>query len=175
MDAPRQENMRRPVPTGQRRPVAGRRRDGAPAVSVDGPKHIVQDLIRQILEVSGLTLTRLARKANLAPSTLTKFMNDQTDDMPSTRTLVKLTETTGLKLSVLPTSSETRPDPEMLRLAILLALRHVPEDGSDRNAELARVGALTYDLLAESKEQGRPITEDAACLAFVEAVMRRFL
>jgi transcriptional regulator with XRE-family HTH domain len=163
--------------TGQHRPVACRigGRDGAPAASVDGPKCIVQNLIREILAVSGLTLTRLARQANLAPSTLTKFINNQTDDMPSTRTLIKLTEATGLELSVLPSRPEARPDPEMLRLAMLLALRHFPEDKPERDAELARVGVLTYEALVESEEQGRPITEDAAALAFGENLMRRFL
>lgn len=155
----------------------------SPTAATDGivngvaePKHIVQKLIQQMLSVSGFSLTKLARQANLAPSTLTKFVNNQSEDIPSTRTLIKLTEATGLALSVLPSRPEARPDPEMLRLAILLALQHVPEDEPNREAELARIGALAYDTLAEETEKrGRPFADDAEGLAFIGRLMRRFL
>lgn len=47
-------------------------------------------LIRQMVEQTGLALSALAKKADLSPSTLTRFMNSRVGHVLSTTTLTKL-------------------------------------------------------------------------------------
>ena len=60
----------------------------------------LQRALKAMVEESGLSASELARRAGLAPSTLTKFLNDPgARHVLTTRTLAKLAEVTGRRLS----------------------------------------------------------------------------
>lgn len=59
----------------------------------------VRDFLRQAVEASGLTAARLAKKANVAPSTITRFLNDPDyPHVPKATTLGKIATAAGIAL-----------------------------------------------------------------------------
>ncbi len=142
------------------------------------PRDVALKLIDQLIAVTGLSRSGLAGKAKIAPSTVTKHYEEGETTTPSTVTLVKLADAADHKLAVVPIADNERrprPDPELLRLAMIVALRYVPEDGSDKVLELSRIASLAYDALAdEVLKMGRPFADDAAALSFGETLMRGY-
>lgn len=68
-----------------------------------------RELLRLMMRETDLDLTGLARKAGLAPSTLTRFMNnDEIGHALSARTLARLNGATGVAVPVPSASSEAR-------------------------------------------------------------------
>lgn len=60
----------------------------------------LRDTVRAVVAESGVTASELARRAGLAPSTLTKFLNDDgARHVLTTRTLAKLAAATGRRLA----------------------------------------------------------------------------
>lgn len=60
----------------------------------------LKDAVRDLVAESGTTASELARRAGLAPSTLTKFLNDDSArHVLTTRTLSKIAAVTGRRLS----------------------------------------------------------------------------
>lgn len=69
---------------------------------MDDETLFLQDLIRKMMAVSGLDLTGLARKAEIAPSTLTRFMRGESKFVLSAKTLFKLSRATGVSVTYPP-------------------------------------------------------------------------
>jgi phage repressor protein C with HTH and peptisase S24 domain len=77
--------------------------------NMDDAKRQARDLIQRALDKTGLTPTQLAARAKLAPSTLTRFLNNPAvKHAPSTTTLAKLAQVAGLDFA----SASARPLPE---------------------------------------------------------------
>jgi transcriptional regulator with XRE-family HTH domain len=55
----------------------------------------VRDFLLAAAEHAGTDLSGLARRAGLAPSTLTRFVNGESKYLPTTRTLAKIAEASG--------------------------------------------------------------------------------
>ncbi len=72
-------------------------------------------------------------------------------------------------IGVQPTS---RVDRSMLRTALLVAERKVPRRVADRDEVVSRAAALFYEILAERKEGGEPVSDDAEALALADALIR---
>lgn len=77
-----------------------------------------------LVESSGLDLSTLARRAGLAPSTLTRFMNGRVKHALSARTLDKLTGVVG---GAAPVDAANDTLPKQLRVAAVLAVAKVLE------------------------------------------------
>lgn len=77
-----------------------------------------------LVESSGLDLSTLARRAGLAPSTLTRFMNGNVKHALSARTFDKLTAAVG---SAAPLEAANNELPKQLRVAAVLAVARVLE------------------------------------------------
>lgn len=62
---------------------------------VDHDREAVREYLTEAARHAGTDLTGLARRAGLAPSTLTRFVNRGSKYIPSTRTLSKIAEVSG--------------------------------------------------------------------------------
>lgn len=63
---------------------------------MDDDRQLLRDYLKRAAEAAGTDLTGLARKAGLSPSTLTRFVNSDDKHLPTTRTLAKIAEASGL-------------------------------------------------------------------------------
>jgi len=116
----------------------------------------------------------------VAASTVTKHYEPGETTTPSTVTLVKLADAAKHRLVMVPIQNTeekpARPDPDLLRFAMILALRHVAEDEPDQASELARIALFAYGALVDGiAEMGHPFATDADALAFGSAVVREHL
>ena len=69
---------------------------------MDPEQEQVRQFVKRLLELSGLKPTQLARKADLAPTTVTRFLNSKdAKHTISARTLIKLVEASGLTWPIL--------------------------------------------------------------------------
>ena len=75
---------------------------------MDVSKEETQEWLRQVMAHAGETPTSLARRANLATTTLTRFMNDPDSSMLSMRTLTKIAHAIGVPVMQKPGSSDPR-------------------------------------------------------------------
>jgi transcriptional regulator with XRE-family HTH domain len=73
---------------------------------MDNTQEIARRLIEYLVQQTGLDLTTLARRANLAPSTLTRFMNQQVKHTLSAKTLLRLFDAAGLTLPLAVSESD---------------------------------------------------------------------
>jgi hypothetical protein len=68
--------------------------------------------------------------------------------------------------------STSRVDVELLGRALLVAERKIPRRLADRGRAVSQAAALFYDILAERKEDGQPVPDDAEALALADALIR---
>lgn len=68
------------------------------AADISEQQAVMRDLIRSMMEKTGLDATGLARVAALAPSTLTRFLNQPVKHLLTTRTLEKLARISGVSV-----------------------------------------------------------------------------
>ena len=68
--------------------------------------------------------------------------------------------------------STPRVDVELLRMALMVAEKKVPRRTDDRALVVCQAAALFYDILAERKEDGQPVPDDAEALALADALIR---
>jgi hypothetical protein len=146
------------------------------------PRNVALRLIDQLLAFTRLSKTGLARKAGVSPSTVTVHYEEDATTTPSTVTLVQLAAAAEHELAMVPIHNVeepapvVRPDPDLLRIAMILTLRHVPQGDRDDNAlELSRIALLAYDALAQAVlEMGHPFADDASAISLGEAVIRAY-
>jgi transcriptional regulator with XRE-family HTH domain len=67
---------------------------------MDAHQKAVRDLVERMLAATGLDLTNLAEKAGLSASTLTRFMNGKAKHTLSAKTLQKLSEASGVPVTL---------------------------------------------------------------------------
>jgi transcriptional regulator with XRE-family HTH domain len=67
-------------------------------MDIDEQQAAIRGLIHLMMEASGLDATSLARAAGLAPSTLTRFLNQPVKHLLTARTLAKLSAATGVSV-----------------------------------------------------------------------------
>ena len=58
----------------------------------------IKAFIERAAEATRVDYTNLARRARVSPSTITRFMKGETKHMPTARTLLKISEASGLPL-----------------------------------------------------------------------------
>jgi hypothetical protein len=68
--------------------------------------------------------------------------------------------------------STPRVDVELLRIALVVAEKKVPRRAADRALVVCQAAALFYEILAERKEDGRPVPNDTEALALADALIR---
>ena len=85
-------------------------------------RQLLQDYLRRAAEAAGTDLTGLARKAGLSPSTITRFVNGDEKHLPSTRTLTKVAEASGLVAPIGARQRMSKPDKIQLLAAIADAI-----------------------------------------------------
>ena len=144
------------------------------------PRDLALKLIDQLVEVTGLTRSRLAIKAGVEPSTVNRHFKHGATSSPNASTLIMLAGAAKHRLVIVPIQNAeekpARPDPDLLRLAMVLALRHVSDEEPDRAAGLGRIALLAYNALADGvAEMGHPFASDADALAFGAAVVREHM
>ena len=80
---------------------------------MDDHKARTQQLVREMMARTGKTATELARMVGVAPSTLTRFMNQPGSKYTlSARTLAKLVEATGVQVAWIAADAPPAPVPE---------------------------------------------------------------
>lgn len=65
---------------------------------MDRDRELIRAFITRAAEVARTDLSGLARRAGIAPSTLTRFMNGEVKHLPTARTLLKISAVTQLPL-----------------------------------------------------------------------------
>jgi transcriptional regulator with XRE-family HTH domain len=141
----------------------------------DDVRQVIKDLVEAMVRVSGLSATKLAIAAGVAPSTVTRFLNQPTKHVLSTLTLAKLSGASGVPLPPALSNAEAKmPDLQKLRAAYLVAedvvgSRELP----DRAAVIAEIAADFYDVLAECENAGRPVINDENALFLARTILRR--
>jgi plasmid maintenance system antidote protein VapI len=101
-------------------------------MEIDDQQAAIRDLIRLMMEKTGLDPTGLARSAGVAPSTLTRFLNQPVKHLLTARTLAKLSKVSGVPVPVgspLTTGSEQE---------LLDAYRSSDQQGREMIMRLAR-------------------------------------
>ena len=79
---------------------------------MDERQKAVRDLVDRMLAATGLDATGLCRKADLSPSTLTRFLKGKVKHTLSAKTLQKLSDASGV-----PITMDGRPhDPRLTRI-----------------------------------------------------------
>lgn len=102
-----------------------------------------RQIIRLMADAAGLELSALARKAGLAPSTLTRFMNRPIKHLLSTRTLAKLLEASGYQINASGELNEANPK-------FFLTCFHALDSKSELNTT-RELPALKEDKLLKDK------------------------
>lgn len=92
----------------------------------------VRELIRLMMDRTGLDATGLARSAGVVPSTLTRFLNKPVKHLLSARTLAKLSEFSGVPV---PTGLPPATADEQKLLA---TFRSADQQGREMMLRLAR-------------------------------------
>lgn len=101
-------------------------------MEIDDQQAAIRDLIRLMMEKTGLDPTGLARSAGVAPSTLTRFLNQPVKHLLTARTLAKLSKASGVPVPV-GSPLTTGPEHELLD-----AFRSADEQGREMLLRLAR-------------------------------------
>ena len=65
-------------------------------MEIDEQRAAIRALIRSMMEATGLDATHLAKAAGVAPSTLTRFLNQPVKHLLTARTLAKLSKASGM-------------------------------------------------------------------------------
>lgn len=79
---------------------------------------LVREFVERAAEAMGTDYTGIARKAGLAPSTITRFMRDTDAPILTTRTLGKIAQAAGIPLP----SGSVGTAPDEMRLSVLRAV-----------------------------------------------------
>src|ERR1035441_4845347 len=69
-------------------------------MDIDEQQAAVRDLIRRMMDETGLDATGLARAAGIAPSTLSRFLYQPVKHLLTARTLAKLSRVSGVPVPV---------------------------------------------------------------------------
>jgi hypothetical protein len=121
---------------------------------MDTTKKAARELVERMMRETGLDATGLARKAGLAASTLTRFMNnDDISHTLSARTLARLQEATGIRVPV-PAALSGRKIPVVGYVGAGEQVFPIPEDGDQPLDEI----------------DGPPGLEDGAVAAIVRGM-----
>jgi transcriptional regulator with XRE-family HTH domain len=116
---------------------------------MDNPQAVTRRLIDYLVQQTGLDLTSLARRAGLAPSTLTRFMNQQVKHTLSAKTLLRLFDAAGIASPLaLSESSGSRSE-------ILAAYDGMDDEGREAMLLVARSLFATH---------ARPDQKSPACV-----------
>lgn len=94
-------------------------------MDIDDQREAIRDLVRRMMEKTGLDATGLARAADVAPSTLSRFLYQPVKHLLSARTLAKLSEASGVPVPV------GSPLVTPLEREVLSGLRSTDEQGRE--------------------------------------------
>ena len=94
----------------------------------------IEAIFRQCVDESGVTASKLAREAGLAPSTITRFLAGKVDSIPTSVTVAKVQET-ARRLAVLrgivPEPQPAHPGHKADEELLLIAFRQLSQEGRD--------------------------------------------
>jgi transcriptional regulator with XRE-family HTH domain len=119
-------------------------------MDIDDQQAAVRDLIRQMMEKTGLDATGLARAAGIAPSTLSRFLYQPVKHLLTARTLAKLSEVSGIPVPVGSPLTDAR------ERALLAGFRSIDEQGR------AMVERLVRSLQQDAQPDQEPPASPAA-------------
>jgi len=94
-------------------------------MDIDDQQAAIRDLIRRMMDVTGLDATGLARAAGIAPSTLSRFLYQPVKHLLTARTLAKLSKVSGVPV---PLGS---PLISALEREVLAGLRSTDKQGQE--------------------------------------------
>jgi plasmid maintenance system antidote protein VapI len=116
----------------------------------DDQQAAIRDLVRRMMESTGLDPTGLAKAAGIAPSTLTRFLNQPVKHLLTARTLAKLSKVSGVPVPV------GSPLTTALEQEVLAGLRSTDEQGRAMILRLVRSLRLGSDTKPEPPEERVP-------------------
>jgi transcriptional regulator with XRE-family HTH domain len=123
-------------------------------METDDQQAAMRTLIRLMMEATGLDATSLARRAGMAPSTLTRFLNQPVKHLLTARTLAKLAKASGVPV---PAGGPISAPPER---ELLAAFRSSDEQGKEMLLRLARAVRPTTSASQGSKSPDRPLASE---------------
>jgi len=101
-------------------------------MEIEEQQAAIRDLIRLMMDKTGLDPTGLARAAGIAPTTLTRFLNQPVKHLLTARTLAKLSKASGLPVPIgSPLSNPTEQE-------LLAAFRSTDKQGQEMILRLAQ-------------------------------------
>ena len=103
-----------------------------PLMEIDDQRAALRNLIRVMMEKSGLDATGLARAAGVSPSTVTRFLNKPVKHLLTARTLAKLSEASEVSVPFVGTA--TSP----LEREVLDTLRTTDDQGREMMLRFSR-------------------------------------
>jgi hypothetical protein len=101
-------------------------------MDIDDQQAAIRDLIRRMMEKTGLDATGLAREAGISPSTLSRFLYQPVKHLLTARTLAKLSTASGVPVPV------GSPLTSALEREVLAGLRSTDEQGQAMILRLVR-------------------------------------
>jgi hypothetical protein len=101
-------------------------------MDIDDQQAAVRDLIRRMMDKTGLDATGLARLAGIAPSTLSRFLYQPVKHLLTARTLAKLSKVSGVPVPVGSPLTDARES------ALLHGFRSTDEQGRAMIERLVR-------------------------------------
>jgi transcriptional regulator with XRE-family HTH domain len=140
----------------------------------------IAEEIRRRMRLLGLSAERLSLAAGLNKTYVRDIFTGRARS-PRLDNLAKVAAALSCSLDELtgqepPRREDQQTDPELLRQAYAVATRITAEDDPASRAEAtAAIAAAIYDVLTERNRQGRPLGDDTATLAVIEALFRRML
>lgn len=121
-------------------------------MNLDDQQAAIRDVLRNMMEATGLDPTGLARLAGVSPSTLTRFLNQPVKHLLTARTLAKLSQASGVPV---PAGSPLIGPSER---ELLAAFRATDQQGRSMMLRLARS-------LRPESETGHPTTSEPVTVA----------
>jgi len=119
-----------------------------------------RDWLRDIIRATGLTAGAIAKRAGLAPSTITRFLHGEVGHVLKADTLTRISQTSGAPLPVevlAPVRIETNV--EVMKIALAEArdrLYAIPKGEEYRDLEAEAVSHI-YDVLMDALRSGGDI------------------
>ena len=112
----------------------------------DRDRELIRAFMERAAEAVGADLTGLARRAGMAPSTITRFVNGEVKHLPSARTLLKISAASGV-----PLFAGTDLPPRVLEW--LNVINRIPASLEDHALNMLRGVAEAAD---RTEKQGGP-------------------
>ena len=112
--------------------------------AVDTDRARIKQFLLSAAEHAGTSLTGLAQKAGLAPSTVTRFVNEDAKHIPSTRTLAKIAEASGYAMPDADRPSKAERIDIVVKLADALAIDLVELIAASGISQQLAVDALAF-------------------------------